>query len=145
MARLLLIFRQHLFKNRLPLMDKALDTYAMRQRAIARNIANASSTEYHPEKVKFEEYFKDENVAAKGVTTHEQHLYIGKRDDANVQPELAGQEIPKPETYFAGESHVNIDKEMAELAQNQIKFRMVSRHLKNYFQGIQTAISGIIR
>lgn len=126
-------------------MQTALDAYALRQQTIAKNIANATSIDYTPEKVKFEEFFQQAQTATSGIKTNEMHIDIGKPLTNLVKPIKEQAEIPKAEILFSGESHVNIDKEMAELAQNQIRFRLVSRTLKNYMLALQTAITGVIR
>lgn len=126
-------------------MQTALDAYALRQQTIAKNIANATSIDYTPEKVKFEEFFQQAQTATSGIKTNEMHIDIGKPLTNLVKPVKEQADVPKAEILFSGESHVNIDKEMAELAQNQIRFRLVSRTLKNYMLALQTAITGVIR
>ncbi len=139
-----MIFRQYLFKTKLPLMNKALDTYALRQRTISKNIANATSPHYRPEEVKFEEYFTENNVTLEGQNNEERHIPLGKMNANEVEPELADAEVPNPEVYFSGETHVNIDKEMSNLAQNQIRFRFASQMVKGYFTGISSSIRGMV-
>jgi flagellar basal-body rod protein FlgB len=141
-----MIFKQQLFKDRMPLMNRAMDAYSMRQAAIAKNIANATTEGYKPQKVKFEEFFRDEQSAmSKGIVAGENDIAIGSSPEEKFPIELAQREIPAGEEYFAGESHINIDREMSELAENQIRFRFVSRSMRAYLQGLQSAISGIIR
>ncbi len=124
-------------------MNRALDAYAMRQSTIAKNVANATTPGYSPEMVKFEEFFAEQKSTARGVLTNEVHIPIGAKPDGLILPEDLDAEVPAPERYFSGESHVNIDKEMAELAENQIRFRFASRATSKYFDGMSTAIRGI--
>ncbi|MCX7736437.1 MAG: flagellar basal body rod protein FlgB [Candidatus Kapabacteria bacterium] len=138
-----MIYKMFLFKNRLPLLNRGLDTYALREKTIAKNIANATSPHYRPERVKFEEFFNENEVAVKGANTNEMHIPIGKPDPNSIEPENTQAELPKPEIYFSGESHVNLDKEMAELAKNQIRFRFASRMVKRFFTGLNSAINGM--
>ena len=137
-----MIFRNHLFSGKLPLYNSALDAYALREKTIAKNIANASSPHYRPEMVKFEEFFKNQEVSANGLVTNEKHIPIGQAQNAAVEGTVDVKPIPTPEVYFSGDSHVNIDKEMSELAENQIKFRFASRLVKKFFSGINSAVSG---
>lgn len=123
-------------------MNKALDAYSLRQRTISKNIANVTSPHYRPEEVKFEEFFNEAETSAKGTQTDEMHIPIGKKGVDQVEAERADAEVPAPEVYFSGETHVNIDKEMSKLAQNQIRFRFGSLMVKGYFQGMQSAING---
>ncbi|MBL7975979.1 MAG: flagellar basal body rod protein FlgB [Candidatus Kapabacteria bacterium] len=132
----------HLFMGNMPLYSRALDTYALRQRTIAKNIANATSPGYRPERVRFEEEFQESENMLQGARAADGHTYIGPRPAGDVKGEREDAPIPKPEIYFAGESHVNIDREMSELAQNQIRFRLASRLTQRYFSGLQSAIRG---
>ncbi|NLO19059.1 MAG: flagellar basal body rod protein FlgB [Ignavibacteria bacterium] len=139
-----MIFRQYLFKTRLPLMNKALDTYALRQRTISKNIANATSPHYRPEEVKFEEFFKTSSISLEGQNKEERHIPLGKKSVQAAEPEIDNAEVPSPEVYFSGETHVNIDKEMSNLAQNQIRFRFASQMVKGYFTGLTGSIRGML-
>jgi len=137
-----LLVRYHLFKNRLPLMNAALDTYSLRQKVIAKNIANVNSLHYRPESVKFEEFFTKQEVVTKGISTDNKHITLGFNQTDIAEGEKIPQEVPSPQVYFSGETHVNIDKEMSELAQNQIRYRFVSQMVNRYFSSMQSAIQG---
>jgi flagellar basal-body rod protein FlgB len=131
-----------MFKNRLPLLNKGLDAYALRQSTTARNIANATTPNYVPEKVKFEELFNAEQISLSGSKTDEKHIPIGSQKGDDIEPTVANSEIPSPEIYFEGDSHINIDKEMSIMAENQIRFKFASQMTKNYFAGLSSAIRG---
>lgn len=131
-----------MFKNKLPLMNKALDTYALRQRTIAKNIANVDTPDYKPERVRFEEYFNTPEVSLQAAETDSMHIPAGKVNPSTVQGEVEESAIPAPEVYFSGENHVNIDKEMSQLAENQIRFRFASQMTGKFFKGLNSAITG---
>ncbi len=134
----------HLFKGKVPLMKAAMDAYSMRQVTIARNIANATTPNYRPETVRFEEEFeKIRGVVARGQRSDVRHANMGDKMRNNIHGAVEDSAVPAPEVLFSGESHVNVDKEMSELAQNQIRFRFVSRMTSRYFRGLQTAIKGV--
>ncbi len=137
-----MVFKFHMFKKGVPLMNRALDTYALRQRTTAKNIANVNSPHYRPERVKFEEFFHDEEVVLKGNNTEGVHIPLGKPDTLAIKGEVNERDVPRPEVYFSGETHVNIDKEMAEMAQNQIRYRFGSQMMSKLFRGMGSAISG---
>lgn len=138
-----MILNDHLYnKGRLNLMNRALDTYALRQQTTAKNIANATSPTYRPQQVRFEEEFHDALAVQRGMKTSEHHLPIGGQTQNEVTGQTEPAPVPKPEVLFSGESHVNIDKEMSAMAQNQIRFRFTSRMAARYFQGLQTSIRG---
>lgn len=135
-------FRFHLFKKDLPLRNNALDAYAARERTTAKNVANINSPHYRPEYVKFEEFFNEAGVALSGNQTSSFHIPIGKVGEEDVAGEVNGARVPQPEIYFSGETHVNIDKEMSIMAQNQIRFKFASSQTKNFFNGLTTSITG---
>lgn len=139
-----MIYRQYLFRGRLSVLNRGLDAYALRQKTIAKNIANVTTPDYKPEKVKFEELFGKALTSATGEVTNEKYIPIGvNSEDDDVVAKVDVPEVPQPEVYMSGESHVSIDKEMAELAQNQIRYRFAARAVKSYFQGMQSAITGM--
>lgn len=67
---------------------------------------------------------------------------MGSLNDSEIKGEGEQSPVPEPERFFSGETHVNVDKEMSELAKNQIRFRFASRMTQRLFQGMQTAIRG---
>lgn len=132
-----------LFKEREPLMHKALDAYALRMTTIAENIANANTVGYSPKKVVFEDLFKQNISQMQNFFELERSRLDISRSDKIIEPLVVEQELPESEKFISGQAHVNLDKEMAELAETQIRFRMVSRLLRRYFAGLNSAITGI--
>ncbi len=136
--------RAWLFRERLPLLNRALDAYALRQRVIAENIANATTPNYRPQRVRFEEFFQQhEGVVNRGTRSDPRHIPIGPPDPATVVGEREEAALPEPQRYAAGVSHVDLDQEMSELLQTQIRFRFAARMVARYFQSLQTAIRGM--
>lgn len=132
----------YLFSGRLPLLNRALDAYTMRQHISSKNIANANTPNYRPERVKFEEEFQKAQIALKGKRSTPMHIPIGPPAPGSVKAEEINATIPRPEIFFSGDTHVNIDREMADLAENQIRYRMVTRITNGYFRSMQSAIKG---
>jgi flagellar basal-body rod protein FlgB len=135
-----MLIKNHLFKSRVPLLNSALDAYALRQNTISKNIANINTPHYKPESVKFEEQFQNqfallsgENGGSMGNSPSSTDVF---RSEKTVAP------IPEAEVYFSGETSVNIDKELGELARNQIRTRFASQMLSKYFRGLGSAITG---
>ncbi|MGE5479317.1 MAG: flagellar basal body rod protein FlgB [Chloroflexota bacterium] len=137
-----MIFKDHLFGERVPLMSKALGAYSLRQQVASRNIANADSPHFRPEAVKFEELFDEGEVVLSGAQSEGESIPIGRINDEAVSAEKTDAAVPEPEIYFSGETHVNIDKEMSALAQNQIKYRFASQMMGKYFKGLSSSITG---
>ena len=128
-----------LFKNRMPLMNKALDAYSLRMTTAAKNLANINTVGYKPQRVKFEELFNNQ-MALTGNKTNDKHIPVGPNPSPNG--ELIDRKIPTAEVLQAGENDINIDKEMAEVAQTQIRFQFVSQSASKYFKQLSAVITG---
>jgi flagellar basal-body rod protein FlgB len=134
----------------IPLLSKALDAYALRQKVSASNIANITTPGYKSQSVSFEEHLVSASgqSALGGTMTNGKHLAIGTvSDPLAVEPEVHETSVDRPDGYnemASGFNDVNIDFEMAELAKNQIRFKFGSRLLGDTFKGIQKAIRGTL-
>ena len=128
-------------KTNIPLLHKGLRAYSMRQKSIADNIANVDTPGFRRSEVTFEEdlkaAFKKKGIG--GYVTHENHMPIGGREIEEVKPKYI---IPKDPTLASGMSNVDIDKEMAELAKNQIRYQGASILIGNIFSRLRSAIRG---
>lgn len=141
-----MVFRKHLFSDKLPLMNRAMDAYSLRQQTTSKNIANETTPFYRPERVKFEEYFHQQEVVVKGAEVEGSSsvsIPLGKSSSEDMIGDKMNRAIPEPEIFMSGESHVNIDKEMSEMAQNQIRFRFASSMTKRFFGGLGSAVRGV--
>ena len=128
-------------KTNIPLLSKALTAYSMRQKSIADNIANVDTPGFRRSEVTFEEDLKKalEKRGVKGYITKEKHIPIGRREIEKVKPKYI---VPKDESLASGMNNVNIDKEMAELAKNQIRYNGASILIGNIFSRLRSAIRG---
>ena len=129
-------------KGRLPNLEKALTTYSLRQKTIASNIANVTTPGYKRVEVSFEDKLHDEmnGLRLTGKITNDRHLDLGPIPISKVEPEVVH---PKTEDDFAsGYNNVDVDHEMALLAENQLQYRMATRMTNRFFKGLQNAIRG---
>jgi flagellar basal-body rod protein FlgB len=128
-------------KTDVPVLNKALDAYAMRQKSIADNIANADTPGYKRSEVSFEEDLKAalDKKGVSGFRTNPRHLPVGKPriDEVKSIPF-----IPKDNSLASGKNNVDIEHEMAELAKNQINFTYGSRLMELTFNRLKSAIRG---
>lgn len=125
-----------------PDLEKSMDTYSLRQKAISNNIANAMTPGYKAQKVSFEEEYKKllEPVPLRGIRTHENHIQIPQMKKlADIDPEIVFKESPLNDT---GLNNVDIDKEMAEMAENSLRFEMATKLVNRRFGGVRRAIQG---
>lgn len=133
-------------QTNIPILGKALDAYALRQKVIASNIANISTVGYRSQTVTFEDELGQamQGSIIAGSQTNERHIPIGiptlmdataQVTDTNTGPDAITNRV-------SGTNDVDIDKEMADLAKDQIHFRFAARMITDVFRGIQKSIRG---
>ncbi|MEA2064304.1 MAG: flagellar basal body rod protein FlgB [Gemmatimonadota bacterium] len=129
-------------QTNLPLLNKGLDTYSLRQRASAHNIANANTHGFRRMEVQFEDELRKALDIEKSVTgslTHSKHFSIGAGSVAEVK---ARPYMPDDPTLHSGINNVDIDNEMVRLAKSQLSFDFASRMANRTFAGLRTSIRG---
>jgi len=114
------------------LMKKALGTYQKQNKAIAQNVANASNPDYQRTNTDFSKVLKSVSSQANLKVTNEKHISFSNFGGEGTDPEKKG-------------GTVDITREMAELAENQIRNDFVSQVLGRTYRSIQTSITGKIR
>ncbi|MCL2260377.1 MAG: flagellar basal body rod protein FlgB [Fibromonadales bacterium] len=129
-------------KTSIPVASKGLDAYTHRGRAIANNIANVSTPGYRRIEVSFEEQLRkalDKELNMAGNRTHGNHLFLGRPELEHVKSE--GYRVNDFTT--PGEiNNVDIDIEMAKLAENEIAFSFATAFIKDRSGTIGEAIKG---
>lgn len=122
----------------LPLLKRALSVYALRHRVISDNIANVATEGYRAKEVDFESLLeRQRELPVPAMRTDPAHLPVGGPEE-NPTPEVIEQDTG----YDNGVNDVDIDREMVEVGQNQLMYRMVTRLLHGRYQGLKTAITG---
>jgi flagellar basal-body rod protein FlgB len=113
-------------------LSLALDASAMRQQAIAANIANADVPGYQPVTVDFESQ----------LDTAQRALYEGGRLDMNmladVSPRLVNEVQLQPADLAP---HVTLDMQMAQLAQNGVQYQALTTALNKQFALMSLAVN----
>lgn len=127
--------------QKLEVLKAALHAYAERNRVHAANIANVETPGYKPQEVRFEE---DLNAALKARST-------GAPAEAGA-PQPAGElGLPKgriePRTPLSGATsnginEVEIDREMADLAENTLRYTVAAELVVRTYSGLKSAIRG---
>jgi flagellar basal-body rod protein FlgB len=133
-------------KTKIPLLQKALGVYASKQKVLAGNIANISTPGYQRRDVEFETHFNDALTLGgtqplAGETTQAGHIAINGNDPTQIEGHVV---TPTDETdkLASGVNNVDIDLEMSELAENQIRFKYASRLISDSFKLLRQSISG---
>lgn len=124
-------------------LKKSLDAQAMRQRAHAQNIANAETPGYQRMAVRFEEDLREALNSSAGSLLRSDSRHLGLGGAAGSIDELSPKPLrEKPASDGPGVNGVNIDLEMAEMAETQLRYLASLELLKRRYQGLKTAIRG---
>ncbi len=127
----------------LKLLEQTLDYTTVKQKLISKNIANISSKDYHREDIKFDDFLSMERKGQLKATENK-HFTTG-------EVKLSGQSNFKiiqdnngdnNGDNVSGFNNVDMDTEMADMAQNSILFRLAARRMNFYFSQLQTVIKG---
>jgi flagellar basal-body rod protein FlgB len=124
------------------ILKKALDAQATRQRAHVQNIANAETPNYKRVVVDFEGMLKEAtDLTELGPIkqTDPGHLPNATPDIEQLSPRIR-QEMPDPNG--TGVNGVDIDKEMAEMAETQIRYLTSLELLKRRYNNLKSVIRG---
>ncbi len=127
-------------KTRIPLLTRMLDVTALRNRALTNNITNANTINYRRKDVDFEGYLRSFVVknAVAGDRTNPRHISIGEPDPA--QPPRIYE--PRRSANTTGQNDVDIDQEMANLAQNHLLYNASVKLIAGSFAGLRKSIVG---
>ena len=114
-----------------------LDMASVRHKLIAGNIANVLTPGYQSKDIDFHSELQkvvEDKGHLKGKTTHPAHLPIGRS-------RLKGPEIIENKSKNGnGINNVDADREIANLAQNQIYYSVGAKLLAKKFQGLSRVI-----
>ena len=116
---------------------KFLDLSSFRHKLISGNIANASTPGYKAKDIKFHDEFKKMTKAGNrlaGSVTQPSHIPTGSHE--NKAPEVEADKVKTGEM-----NSVDIDKEIPNLAQNELIYTVGATLLQRKFEGLRKVIS----
>ncbi len=108
--------------NHSQLLSRAMDTYTLRQRVTAANIANADTPGYSRKEVSFEDELRRVQQT-KGTA--------GMKE---VTPSIVDKGNP-----------VILEDELIEMSDTQIRVNLVTRSLRHHFELLRTGVTGFSR
>lgn len=108
----------------------ALDAASLRQRAIAANIANHATQGYVPLMVDFESQMEDARRSLEATGSVDAAALSGVRLEMQPALDAAGQ--PRK---------VQLDAQVADMAQNAVQFQALTRALSRHFSILSSAVS----
>jgi len=129
-------------KTSIPVASKGLDAYTHRGRAIANNIANVSTPGYRRIEISFEDQLRralDKELNLAGKRTDNNHFFLGRKELEHIKSE--GYRV-EDQTNPGEINNVDIDIEMAKLAENEIAFNFATTFIRDRNSTISEAIKG---
>ena len=127
--------------TKLQVLKTALDAYARRGKVHAANIANAETPGYRAREVQFE------NDLALALRSADQ----GRLETTQPRHVSPASQLPRGEVTYRnppsaylenGVNDVQIDREMADLAANTMRFNVAAELVSRAYRGMKSAIRG---
>ncbi|MCL1827320.1 MAG: flagellar basal body rod protein FlgB [Candidatus Cloacimonetes bacterium] len=126
-------------------LQKSMDAYSLRQKVLTNNIVNVTTPGYRAMKVDFEEQYKASlypvGEKAHLDQTHEKHIQP-ENTNKSFKDVFANVNYKNSPLNDSGLNNVDIDKEMAELAENALRYEMSTKLMNKKFTNLRKAISG---
>ena len=124
-----------------PKLKYFLDLTSLKHKLTSGNIANVSTPGYKSKDINFQLELRKAGEGKSGLAgaiTHSRHIPLGQAKENSFDV------IESKEPMINGTSNVNIDKEIASMAMNQLNFSIGARMMQNKFRSLRKAISGRI-
>lgn len=127
-----------LFSNTISTLENALDYSSTKQKVIAQNISNADTPNYKAKEVNFKTALQSAmDSTMETRRTDARHIeFKGQTSTAYTV------KVNQSRSYHQNGNNVDIDKEMADLATNQIYYNAVIDRISGKFQSLQSVIRG---
>lgn len=128
------LFNSSTFQN----LENGLNGAALEQKAISNNIANVDTPNYKAKRTAFQhtlnEAIQTQHIQAN--RTNQKHIeFGGPHAEAHVREDNSTM-------YNHNGNNVDIDKEMSNLAKNQIYYNALTDRLSGKFGSLKTAVRG---
>lgn len=126
-----------LFSNTFSTLERALDYSSLKQKVIANNMANVDTPNYKPKEVSFQSLFQEELTKPFGAKRTDNRHYEFQNNPINSAI-VTQQNIQ----YNENGNGVDVDKEMSDMATNQIYYNALTDRINGKFSSLQTVIRG---
>ena len=122
--------------NGMRTMERFLDLSVQRQSLISSNVANVDTPGYKTIDLTFEQELRDATTAAGSrlKVSNDLHLPAGTETRSASVKQVEGL------TVRNDMNNVNVDREMAQLSTNALKFAMVAQLIAGKFKTLKSAI-----
>ncbi|GGI14236.1 flagellar basal body rod protein FlgB [Gottfriedia solisilvae] len=127
-----------LFSSTITALERGLDYSVQKQKAISQNIANADTPNYKAKDVSFKTVLENEmNANFRAIKTNSKHF------DFKYGQASGNSIVEKSDTsYLHNGNNVDLDTEMAQLAENQIYNQALVDRINGQFNTLKSVIRG---
>ena len=124
----------HIFDSTMHTLENSLDYAVQKNQIISNNIANVDTPNYKAKNLSFK-HFLDQEVHLSGKRSHPEHLSF-----TSSKPSFT---TSRQNTAFNHNgNNVDMEKEMSDLAENQIYYQSLVDRLNGKFGLLQSVIRG---
>lgn len=127
-----------IFNHTMNTITDALDYSAKRNELISNNIANVDTPNFKTKDAAFKEVLGNAMDDLQAKRTHSKHFTFTNNDANKAYSVFTNHNT----MYSHNGNNVDIDKEMADLAKNQIYYRSMVDRLNGKFNTLKTVIKG---
>ncbi|WP_243289881.1 flagellar basal body rod protein FlgB [Bacillus sp. FJAT-47783] len=128
----------NIFSSTISHIEQGIDYASNKQKVTSHNIANVETPGYKAKNVSFKETLKSEMKRFEAYRTQEKHIPFSSLDHSNSFNVYTRNDA----SYMSNGNSVDIDQEMAEMAQNQIYYDALVDRLSGKFNSLKTVIKG---
>ncbi|MGP4072255.1 flagellar basal body rod protein FlgB [Piscibacillus sp. B03] len=125
-----------LFSDTIQNLESGLRYSSVKNKVIAQNLANVDTPNYKAKDVSFKKQLEHAQHNFQAKLTNEKHIPFGR----------TGLEIQIKQkngvTYNHNGNSVDLDKEMTELAENQIYYQALVERINGKFNSIKSVLNG---
>ncbi|WP_226034953.1 flagellar basal body rod protein FlgB [Aquibacillus saliphilus] len=127
------------FGNTINSLEQSLDYASLKNQTISNNISNADTPNYKAKNVVFKNVLDNEiENTFQAKRTHAKHIPFQSSINQQSHRVISNSST----TYNHNGNNVDIDKEMTELAKNQIYYQGLVDRLNGKFTSLQSVIKG---
>jgi flagellar basal-body rod protein FlgB len=127
-----------LFSSTINTLERALNYSSQKQKVTSENIANVDTPNYKAKNVSFKNTLS--NVLSESISTNRTD---SRHFEFHVNNESSSFVVQKDNaSYNQNGNSVDVDKEMADLATNQIYYNALVERLNGKFNSLQIVIKG---
>ncbi len=128
----------NLFSGTISSLENALNYSSTKQKVISQNIANVDTPNYKAKEVSFKAAFNEALGNTIDTYRTDKRHFTFQKDSASPAAIVTKKQL----SYNENGNGVDIDKEMSDLAENQIYYNALTERISGKFSTLQNVIRG---